>query len=142
MSEKKNNQLLNDKQHELMLEAARYTVLFTAVVIFNVVWIIVGVGYYLYKKELLKFNDDIANARLAYIGSTMLVLFLTAKEILLLLAIQLSFQFSHTKYLKICGRCDRCVKERYHKLAWKRNRAIAKVYDLQVPLLAIEMTKS
>ena len=110
--------LLDDRQHELMLEAARYTVLFGTLLLFNVCGI-VGIGIYLY--YLTRKNSTNYADATELISQCIGLCVLVVKEVLLLMATKLSFIFSHSDYEKLCKKCDEFVKERCQDLVRKRN---------------------
>ena len=114
-----NTNLVNDRIHELMLEATRYVVLFGGVTIGDIVFIIVGyvgLGYPYPPDGTVECSKSV----FIIIG-----IFVGMKEIsILLISIYLSWIFNHDTYLKICGKCHNivnsicigCVKRRQRKL--------------------------
>ena len=123
--------LLDDRQHELMLEAARYTVLYSMIVVVNFVIIILAViGCIIYKS--LPDSEQIAFLSL---GFTAIFVCISIKESFLLMAIQLSFIFSHSTYEKICKKCDNWVKNCCQEMVRRKNENILRAHDLQQPLL-------
>lgn len=135
----KDTELLDDKQHELMLEAARYSVLFSALLLFNLLGIIVTIFLFAMLSIRNKSHHIDNYDTLNLIGQCILIFFQFGKEVILLIAIQLSFIFSHVPYEKLCNRCDKWVKKYCQDLVRKRsgrqNVGIEREYDLKESLL-------
>ena len=105
--------LLDDRQHELMLEAARYTVVFSVAFCFNLLGLVVLViGAYI--------REQLLDTSFGYICSSFGMFFLLGKDVFLLMAIKLSFIFSHSKYEKVFTKCDESVKNYCQDLVAKR----------------------
>ena len=102
--------LLDDRQDELMLEATRYTVLFSILLIINVVGISLGIIIYICLRT--GFHN---------VGDCIFMVCVLAKDVGLLVAIQFSFKFSHSTYEKRCQRCDKWMKHCCRELVRKSN---------------------
>ena len=116
-----NNSLLNDKEHELMLEVTRYVVLFSSVVITDLV--LIGIAaIVVYTHE-----DAYADAKCDYMIMVFVIIF--TEVIVFLQSIHLSFIWNHEKYEKKwrCGHFHECVVELCYKLVKRRHREISSV---------------
>ena len=60
---------LDDREHELMLEAARYTVLFGTLLVFNVCGIVIGIIVYMEVQWIKRYNTDYVDAAVLIIQS-------------------------------------------------------------------------
>ena len=126
-------QLLDDRQHEIMLEAARYTVLFTMVTMINASAIILAICMLIYDESLPESNQN--GMGFNNVGVCCFIIWAYAKEFFLLMAIQLSFVFSHSTYERRCKYCDKSAKKCCEDLVRRKNRRILISYDLNEHLL-------
>ena len=118
------NYPINDRQHELMIEATRYAVLFGLSAIYNIIGIFIfcGIASYIYFGiTIVTQLDSNIKSQVIYIILGIIIFF---KEIMMLQAIHLSFKFSHRKYESkyCCYYCDKWMKRKCHKIAMKANK--------------------
>ena len=100
---------IDDRQYEQMIEASRYTVLFGCYMIFvlimtTIITIIILVW---------NFNDNFHDKFSTFYVNIIIWIYLIARDILSVIVIFLSFQFSHKWYEKkyLCGYCDENMKQ-------------------------------
>ena len=115
---------INDRQHELMLEATRYTVLFGISAIVNVIGFFVFGGIILYIYGIMMQSDDIKETSWSYILWMLLEIYFWIRHSVMLTSIHLSFIFSHRKYESkyCCYHCDKWMKSKCHKIAIEANK--------------------
>ena len=117
------NVLLDDRIHELMLEATRYFVVFGGCMIVDIVFGIIGCCAWMHR-----YHQGTESSEFML---QIIVEILTFTEITMLLsAIYLSFKFSHKKYEKICYYCDDWTKSYCHNITRRRQRKYFKQYQL------------
>ena len=92
---------IDSRVHELMLEATRYAVLFVFVWFTSMIFFVTILIVYVFSTE-----DFLISGHNG--GSVILLFAGTIKEITLLIAITLSWKFSHVPYEKICD--NKCIK--------------------------------
>ena len=126
--------LLDDRQHELMLEATRFTVLYVFTWILNFVALLIFIGIYLLYTLWYDPNHiDGTGITFENIKYMSIILGIYFKEIASLTAINLSWVFSHSKYEKICGKCDSFTKECCESLVRRSNHRVAR--EINIPLV-------
>ena len=108
--------IIDDKQHELMIEVTRYNVLFGSAALINIACLLGFIAGSLWSESVIT-DGTINSIIVSFLG--FLVLF--TKEMALLTAIFLSFKFSHVKYEKVLKCCDVWVKRGCHRIARQRN---------------------
>ena len=103
----------NDKIHEQMMEASRYTVLFGGYIMILFVLGIIGLGI-----QLGRLNPDYDD-KLGFYGYDAVIAYLLIRDMLSLIAMFLSFKFSHKWYEKkyLCGYCDEKMKQYWVNMA-------------------------
>ena len=123
--------LLDTRQHQLMLEAARYSVLFSMPLAVNFLSIFVAMIVYIYNQSLSDFEQD----WMEFVYGCLISSFLMTKEFFLSMAIQLSFIFSHSTYEKICKKCDERVEECCEAMVRRKNANKGRKDELKQSLL-------
>ena len=114
---------IDSRQHEQMIEASRYTVLFGLYIVLMVCMSIILVGlhftitYDLDFSEIISFYYDIAIAS-----------YLVTRDVITLFVIFLSFEFGHIWYEQnyLCGYCDKRMKQYFEN---KANEMDLNTYD-------------
>ena len=122
---------LDDRQHELMVEATRFTVLFVFTWILNfmaLLAIIALISVHEYFNTMDGTGSIVKN-----IQYMMITIALYFKEIASLIAVRLSWKFSHSRYEKICGKCDSFTKECCQSLVRRNNEKVA--HEINIPLI-------
>ena len=103
------DQLLDTRIHEIVIEQSRYVVLFAILMvcdlIFGVIYLVMRCGEY----------DNTKVTSIVFI----MALF---QMILLIQSVFLSFKFKYGCYKKICYYCDEFVRDKFKKNVKKRNR--------------------
>ena len=122
-----NTNLLHCKEHELMLEATRYVVLFGSVAIADILLILFGV-------YAVTIHEDEEQCQWDF---TVVQVMMGIEGMVFLQSIYLSFVFKHATYLKKyrCGLCHECVKGCCYKLAKRKQRKRLQESDEEIELL-------
>ena len=111
---KYNYQLLDDRINDLMSEATRFAVLFIFTWISN---------FIIFLAIIVMYSRFVSTSNGHYYHILGGVIALAIKQSSLLIAITLSWKFSHTKYEKVCNKCHICIKDCCEKLV-KKNKEL------------------
>ena len=102
----------DDRVHELIIEATRYTVLFIWVWILSFIAFICFITVCIVGTSQLDMAVDHIGDKFENFRFIMIFIGVYLKEIALLIAIRLSWKFSHEQYMKRCDSgCHSCINQ-------------------------------
>ena len=106
-----------------MLEAARYVVLFGNVIIFDIVFGIVGAI------ALDTQGDYVYQGCENFFGLIIILIVAFMAGMMLQSSIYLSFKFGHDQYIKIFGKCHKCVLSMCYRCVKRKQRKALTIND-------------